>query len=349
MTGVGTSPPPYPGCVSDQPKILHLNDCADVARHLQTAAARRGHAWDYLPPAAVRPARVPANPWLAKAVYAPYVARRAWHVARADVVHVHYGTSARLLREPGIPRRPYVLTLHGTDIRELWLDPRYHDEIQRAVDGAAHVYFPNLDTVGNALAARPDAEFMPFFVEPAELPVWRPGLRRRVLFTSRWEPVKGGRVNIELARTLRAELPDDVELVGVDWGEDSALATQAGVRLLPRMTHLQFLDLVASAHVAIGQARPVIAVSEAETLAIGVPLAAVGSRLPRLDDGSRPPMIEGDERAVVAGILEALADPEAASRRLDGRSWALAHLTADRYIDPLLEVYARAAAEGVRG
>lgn len=326
-----------------EPRVLHLNDCADVARHLVAAADRAGHRWAYLPPRQVRPARVPANPLLARAAYAPYVARRAAAVAAADVVHVHYGTSARLLRERGIPRRPYVLTLHGTDIREQWADPRYHDEIQAAVDGAAHVYYPNIDTTDNARAARPDVEFMPFFVDPAELPAWAPAARPTVLFTSRWDAVKGGPANVALAGALRRALPGDVDLVGIDWGPAAADAARAGVRLLPRTSHEGFLRLLAGAHVAVGQARPVIAVSEAEALAIGVPLAALGTRLPRPVDGTVPPAVDGDTDAVVEGVRAALADPAAASARLDGRAWALGHLTADRYVEPLLATYRRAA------
>ena len=115
------------------------------------AAQRAGAAWDYLPPELVRPLTpAPANPVLARARFVPYVARRAAKLRKADVVHVHYATSARLLRERGMPRRPYALTLHGTDIRKQWTDPAFHDEIQRAIDGAAHVFFANNDTAENA-------------------------------------------------------------------------------------------------------------------------------------------------------------------------------------------------------
>ena len=216
--------------------VLHFNDCAGVGRILVDQAAREGRAWDYLPPDLVRPTTTPDNPLAARARYLPYVLRRARHVGRADVVHVHYATSARLLRERGIPRRPYVLHLHGTDIREQWADPAYHDEIQRAVDGARHVFYTNLDTTENALEARPDAEFMPAFIEADKLPAWqRRGADGRplVFFASRWEDVKGAGENLRLATELRRALPAAVDLVGLDWGARAAEAGRAGVELRP--------------------------------------------------------------------------------------------------------------------
>lgn len=334
--------------VSDEtaPAVLHLNDCAGVARILVDAAARQGRHWDYLPPEKVRPSATSPNPWVARAQYLPYVARRAWSVRRADVVHVHYATSARLLRERGIPRRPYVLHLHGTDIREQWADPAFHAEIQRAVDGAQHVYYANLDTTENALAARSDAEFMPFFVEAEKLPPWRrrgADGRALVLFASRWEEVKGATANLELARALRSALPAEVELLGLDWGDRAAEAAEAGVRLLPRMPEGQFLELLASADVVVGQARPVFAVSEVQALAIGVPVAALGTRVPRLDDGTTPPALEGSLDEVVEQVRATLLAPEDTAAALDGSTWALARYDAAPWVPRLAAVYAAAA------
>jgi hypothetical protein len=325
--------------------VLHFNDCAGVGRILVDEAARQGRSWDYLSPALVRPTATPANPLAAKAAYLPYVLRRARHVGRADVVHVHYATSARLLRERGIPRRPYVLHLHGTDIREQWADPAFRDEIQRAVDGARHVYYTNLDTTENARAARPDAEYMPAFIEAGKLPAWqRRGAQGRplVVFASRWEDVKGADENLRLAAELRRALPADVDLAGLDWGSRAAEAARAGVELRPRVAEPDFVRLLASADVVIGQARPIFAVSEMQALAIGVPVAAVGSRLPRLDGAGTPPAIEGAIDDVVAGVREALDAPEDVAKRLGGKAWARTHHDPAPYIARLDEVYAAA-------
>lgn len=328
---------------ADDPAVLHFNDCASVGQALVTEAARQGHHWAYAAPGHVRPTRTSANPWVARAQFLPYVVRRRVLLARADVVHVHYATSARLLRERGMPRRPYVLHLHGSDIRSQWPDPAYHDEIQRAIDEAAHVYFANLDTSEPARTARADAEYLPILIDLELLPERQrrgPG-PQRVLFVSRWDDVKGADANVALAHELRRALPS-VELLGLDWGPKAGAAADAGVRLLPRASRPEFLSLLAGADVAVGQARPVLATSELEAMAIGVPTAALGSRLPRPDDGSTPPVIEGGLDEVVGGIRDALADPAGAAARLGGSEWVRARHVATPWVPRLLEVYRRA-------
>lgn len=323
------------------PAVLHLNDCASVGRAIVTEAARQGHRWDYLPPQKVRPSATSGSPWIARAQYLPYVVRRALHLRRADVVHVHYATSARLLRERGMPRRPYVLHLHGSDIRTQWPDPAYHDEIQRAVDGATHVYYANLDTAEAAVTARADAEYLPILLDPQVLPRrLEPQITRapRILFVSRWDDVKGADANLALALELTRAMPD-AELLGLDWGPKAGAAAAAGVRLLPRLGRPAFLDVVASATVAVGQARPVLATSELESMAIGVPTAALGSRIPRPDDGSTPPVIEGDLAEVVNGIRNAVLDPAGTAAALGGAAWVRSRHVATPWIPRLLDVY----------
>lgn len=329
------------------PKVLQFNDCAFVARSMVRAAERAGITWDYLPPEQVRPlTAAPANPVLARARFIPYVARRAAKLWQAEVVHVHYATSARLLRERGMPRRPYLLTLHGTDIRKQWLDPDFHPEIQRAIDGAAHVFFANNDTAGNALAARSDAEFLPALVDAASLPRWEPAPEPTVLFVSRWDEDKGVDAQLRLARGLRSALPPGTRLLGLDWGPGAAAAAEAGVELLDRMPQAEFHGLIARAHLTIGQATRNFATSEFEALCMGAPMAALGSRLPRPDDGTTPPVLDGTEADVIEQAAGALADPAAAAARLGGAGWALPRYDAASYVPRLDELYRAVAAGG---
>ena len=153
--------------MKSEPKVLQFNDCAFVARNMVRAAAGRASAGTTCRRSRCARCQRRPNPLMAKARFIPYVARRAVKLRAAEVVHVHYATSARLLRERGMPRRPYALTLHGTDIRKQWADPQFHGEIQRAIDGASHVFFANNDTAENARRARPDAEFLPALVDAA--------------------------------------------------------------------------------------------------------------------------------------------------------------------------------------
>lgn len=340
--------PPYAHSMNAQraePRVLHFNDCAFVGRIIVTEAARQGHSWDYLSPEQVRPTATHGNPVVARAQYLPYLVRRARHLRRADVVHVHYATSARLLREPGIPVRPYLLHLHGTDVREQAWTAALRDEIARAVGDAAHVYYTNLDTTEKAERLRPDAEYMPAFVDLQQLDLlgtWSPPQRPRIVFASRWDDVKGAVANIDLAVRLRFALPE-VSLVGLDWGPHAHDARRAGVDLVPRVPHEDYLRLLASASLVIGQSRPIISVSEAEAMALGIPVAAVGSRIPRPDDGTTPPMFEGSRDEVVEAVRAALEDPTDAARRLGGAAWARAHHNPGPWVPRLAERYASTA------
>lgn len=330
-----------------EPKVLQFNDCAFVARNTVRAAARAGIHWDYLSPEQVRPmTAAPKNPLLARARFIPYVARRAVKLRSADVVHVHYATSARLLRERGMPRRPYALTLHGSDIRKQWVDPQFHDEIQRAIDGASHVYFANNDTAENAYRARPDAEFLPALVDAAALPSWNPGDQPSILFVSRWDEDKGMEQQLELARELSAAVGTRAKVLGLNWGPGAELARHASVTLLERMPQEEFHRIMANAHLAIGQATNNFATSEFEALCMGVPMAALGRRLPRPDDGTTPPVLEGSRDEVVEQVLAALDDPVATADRLRGAAWALPRYDAAAFVPRLDALYKKIAAGG---
>lgn len=326
------------------PRVLQFNDCAFVGRSMVRAAGRVGLDWDYMPPEEVRlmtPA--PANPLLAKARMVPFLARRAMKLRVADVVHVHYGTSARLLRERGMPRRPYALTLHGTDIRKQWKDPNFHVEIQRAIDDAEAVLFANNDTAENAYAARADAQFLPALVDAASLPTWAPVGRPSILFVSRWDADKGVDRQLEFVRQLRGAIDASVTIEGLDWGPGASAAAAAGVVLHQRMSQGKFHELVAGAHMTVGQATNNFATSEFEALCMGAPMAAVGQRLARPDDGTTPPVLEGSVHDVVEQIRIDLADPVAAAARLGAAAWALPRYDAAAFVPMLDAMYRRIA------
>lgn len=321
-------------------KVLQFNDCAFVARSMVSAAARAGLNWDYLPPERVRPmTAAPKNPMLAKARFVPYLLRRRAALQAADVVHVHYGTSVRLIKERGMPNRPYVLTLHGTDIRRQWKDPAFHDEIQLAIDGAAHVYYANTDNQFDATEARTDAEFFPSVVDLPRLPEWNPTAPPQVMFISRWDEDKGGGKQIQLAKELARALEGKAELIGLNWGPGAAQAQANGVGLLEKMPQHSYYEQLSRSVVGIGQASEYFSTSEFEALCMGLPVAALGSRLPRPDDGSRPPVMEGGLSDVVAQVVEAVADPAGTSARLGGAAWAVPRYDAAKYIPRLEALY----------
>lgn len=325
-----------------EPSVLQFNDCAFVARSLVSAAERAGINWDYLPPEQVRPMTVaPKNPVLAKARFVPYVARRRSRLRAADVVHVHYGTSARLIKERMMPDRPYVLTLHGTDIRRQWKTPEFHDEIQRAIDGAEHVFYANADNQADATSARPDAEFFPSVVDVERLPRWNPRGKPQIMFISRWDDDKGVGRQLALAKELARAVDGKADLVGLNWGPGAEDARANGVRLLDKMPQQYYYEQLGRSAIGVGQASDYFSTSEFEALCMGMPVAALGSRLPRPDDGSVPPVMEGSVTDVVQQILEALKDPTAKSISLGGKDWSVPRYSADNFVERLQELYRR--------
>lgn len=323
-----------------EPYVLHFHDCADVGGALVRAAARQGHSWDYLSAEAVRPPQRPRGTLASKVLTARLMGRFHPRIRRAQLLHIHYAMVVPTATQPLMPTRPYVLHLHGSDIREHWARGRRESTVQRYIDGAEHVFFTNLDTRENAEEARPDAEFMPAFIEPDRLTQWAPEANSptRVLFLSRWEDNKGALRNLELARALRRARPDIV-LEGLDWGRHAPEAAKAGVHLRPKMPHADYAAWLAGGHVGIGQANEMLGVSEFEAMAIGMPLAVLGSRIPRPDDGSTPPVIEGSVTEVVEQLSLCAEDPHRTAADLGGQDWALSHHLPDPYVQPLMELY----------
>lgn len=331
--------------MTSQPRVLHLNDCAFVGANMIAAARRQGYRWRMLglPWPKLRAGETTPRPQAEASAYARRWGAQAW----AQVVHVHYGRTAGLVYYPLMPSRPYVLHLHGTDIRSLWTQPGHHERLQLAIDRAAHVYYTTRDLEENATTARADAEYMPVFVDPSDLPQWRPGEDgRRIVFASRWDPVKGAEEMISLARRLRRVIPSEVELVGLDWGESAQDAARAGVRLVPKMTHDEYLQFLAGADLAISQTNSVLGVSEIEAMGIGLPLAGIGEHLPG-PDGGAVPMLDGPLDEVAEQVAEAMKDPVDTSRRLGSKVWVSRHHTADPYIPSLLNLYRSAIRDHV--
>ena len=315
------------------PRALHLNDCAFVGQNLVTAAGRIGMPWRILPPGGTWPRVARGHTQPTRVENYRTLARIAMNVAWSEVVHVHFATTVRRLRPVYIPRRPYVLHLHGTDIRTLWKDPVRGPGIQAAISGARHVFYSTRDNEQNATTARADAEYLPVFVDAAGLPSWHP--QGYVAFASRWEDVKGLEDMVEVARGLAAA---GIETRGLDWGPGTQDAQDAGVRLVPKMAHEDYLRFLAGASVVVGQASRILSVSELEAMAIGIPLAAVGDHLPG-PDGGRLPIRQGSVSDVLDAVVADVADPAAAARDLGSRDWTLAHHTADRYVPRVVEVY----------
>lgn len=329
-----------------EPRVAHFNDCANVAQTLVAEAARQGFHWGYLAPDKVRPPGGMGGSLDAKIRQMPFVARHLNMLVRSDVIHVHYATSVALLDHSFMPKRPYFLHLHGTDIRRQWLDPAFRPQIQNAIDGAEAVFYTNLDTEENALSARSDARYMAALLNVDTLPAWAPSESdapaKRVVFASRWDEAKGVELQLGMAEALHKAFGARIELIGLDWGPGAARAANLGVRLGSRLPHDQYVNLLASADLVVGQATGLLGISELEAMAIGPVVACPGSQLE--GPAGRPPVLQGSIVEIIDQAAEVLQDPRAVSKKMNASPWIMENHTAKKWIPVLQALYRSALA-----
>jgi glycosyltransferase involved in cell wall biosynthesis len=320
--------------VSDQPTALHVNEAAFTAARLIAEATRRGYVWDYLPKAA------PAQDWTGvtgKArralLGAAWVAKLRGQAKRHDVVHVH-SASTVAHSKLGAPR--YVVHCHGTDVRTAQYDPARGPAIRAALRDAEAVFYSTPDLAEHVLAHRPDAHYVPAPVDVANVPRWAPQGPPRVVFASRWTADKNTDLQLETAAALVAALDGKAEVAGLDWGPHAQAAADAGVTLLSRRDHAGFLELLAGAHVVVGQSAGILAVSELEALAAGAPMV-VPVPLPLYAENPPPVHAGGVADAVVAAA--GLLDGTVAHEPEKVRQWVADHHGVQHAVDLVAAVH----------
>lgn len=316
------------------PSVLHVGDAAQTAARLVREARRGGLPWDHLPLAdATGSWPGPLAPLRRPVVGGAWLARLAVAARRHDVVHVHSATTLPHARPAA---RRFVLHCHGTDVRTAQHDPARGPGIRAGLRDAEAVLYSTPDLAEHVLPHRPDARLLPVPVDTGALPAWHPVQPRRVVFASRWEEVKGLAEQLETARLLLAALPDDVEVVGLDWGPAASSAATLGVRLVPRLDHEGYLALLAGASAVVGQAAGILSSSELEALGSGAPLL-LPTPLPLYADA--PPPVLGTDPASVAEAARGLLDGSLAHDPGAGRSWVAEHHGTPHGVATLREVY----------
>lgn len=309
------------------PRVLHMFDAAGVAASLVRHGRQRHLPWRYFPRLRERWEK----PF--RGDFALWAAWRTTEAFRAQVLHVHFGDRARWAQK--WPQRPYVLHFHGTDIRELHAMPQFHDAIDEGARGAVAVCYSTPDLAEKTLAVRDDALYVPNPVDIDSLPTWEPTARPRVIFASRWDPSKGLRDQLAIARDLLQRLGPDAEVLGLDWGEGADEARKAGVTLVEPMTREVYVRWLASAHAVVGQSAGVLAISELQAIGIGVPVV-----MPPPDSGyTDPPVLARPADEVADAVVEVLDDPTAWSRQLGGPEWVREHHRPDIAVDQLRTLY----------
>ncbi|MHA7153629.1 glycosyltransferase family protein [Arthrobacter sp. TMN-50] len=296
----------------DQIRALHVHDAASVGRNLVDVAVELGHPWTMtdIPWYFTRAWPGPTGHLVKRTRGAVWDATLGMQSLRADVVHLHTGglsPHARWLRTP------WILHLHGTDVRTRQYEGEWIPKLRYGIEHADQILYSTPDLKKHVENLTDRAAYLPVTVRLDRAPTWRP-VAGRVIFASRWDPVKGAQDQIEVAVRLKKERPD-LELLGLDWGAESERARDAGVTIVPTKSHDDYREWLATASVVIGQMIDVLGVSELEALAIGVPLVSSVNpeNYPQLQ------LLSAAEPAgVAAGVLSVLDDVRKASSVQNG-------------------------------
>jgi glycosyltransferase involved in cell wall biosynthesis len=319
-----------------EPRALHLYDCADVGSTLVEYGRAAGLPWRYLPARDTQRdgTNLPGSMRRVAGV-AEWTARRWLGSLESDLLHIHFGTRLDVVTRR--PRRPFIVHYHGTDIRSFYYDPLQRDKIQWGADNAAAVLYSTPDLKTHAEAARSDAIYLPNPVNLSELPEWEPSEQPLVVFSSRWDGSKGGEQQLELLTEVRRLLGTEVRIEGLDWGSGAEEARKRGAVLVPKMSKPNYLRWLSSAHCVVGQTSGILAMSEFQSVAIGVPLVT------SLGSGYYPadvPVIGGATKEdLAAAVVSVLSDPVATANRLQARRWIEQHHAPEIIVKQLAAIY----------
>lgn len=358
-TAAESDPPMTP------PRVVHVNDVAGVASAAVTEAVAEGLPWRLWALPQVRGRWLGAKAWIRLRDLARFRAAGR----SANILHVHYGHFAYYA---WLVRRPYLLHLHGTDVR-VNIGSRGLGWLTRsAIRRAAAVVYSTPDMRDAVHALRPDATWLPAPLDPAVTAAevrYGPRLdpagpaRPRIVFASRWDAVKGLDQLLAAARALRLCYPE-ADLVAIDWGKGAADAAAAGVRMLPLLPSAEFRDLLAGADVVIGQmASGALGVADLTAMALGrplvarftqghayggdaapiwntattAPLEAVAEILGLADDGRE----QGEMDDGAAGAARAEAQEAVRARCAAAADWARRHHGPGTFVTAAAEIYRR--------
>lgn len=318
---------------SNDTKVLHLGDVASTGTNLVHTARANGRSWALrkLPAA---PSLTSLSAWARRGTDA---LRYLSDGTKPELQHIHYGPNGYY---GWLKDAPYVLHLHGTDLRQDLHRPLIGNVERAAVKHAAQLVVATPDLLEAARELDSSAIYVP---NPLPPETYRRSMRAQdspksstgqVFFSARWDDSKGGESLVDLAGDLVA---DGIEVVGVDWGTHAKSAKEAGVKMFPKMTSEDFEGALKSADVVIGQfSFGSLGMSELQCLALGRPL--VGWIDPALEVGVPGP---GTQIANAREHVEDLLNhPEhAKSGALEWRNWALAERSPQRTLRELEGIY----------
>lgn len=317
-------------------RILHLGNVANTGPNLVRQARALGRDWAFreLPKS---PSMLSPRAWLERGQDA---LRYSMSTVTPELAHVHYGPNGYY---GDLKKAPFVLHLHGTDLREDLHRPLLGQLESVALRRASAVIVATPDLLSKASEIRPDARYVPNPVPPLSA---NPEALRQpreqllppgtVFFNARWDDSKGGTELVELAANVaRSGAPT----FGINWGTHAEAARRAGVELLPLTSPEEFREIQRQASVVVGQFRfGSLGISDLEALNAAKPLVGfVNTSL----EGEVPLANSSLDTAwrAVSGLLE---DETAASELgLRGQRWVQEHRSPTASVLALEETYRR--------
>lgn len=355
-----------------------------IAAELAEGLVDRGHEVHlFAPTPPVRPAtprsgmhlhtvEAPAYPALGHPPYALALASKLIEVGREvglEVIHVHYAVphaaSALLAARALAPRSPRtVVSLHGTDVTQVGIDPAYREITDSTLREADALTVPSAylrERAHEAFGMGEAIEVIPNFVDVAR---FRPGPRDQAMLrgffpemeegapllvhVSNFRPVKRTRDLIEVLARIRRRLPARMLLVG-DGPERPG--TEERARELGLGEAVRFLGMRPDFASILRQADLFLVTSEDESfclaaleaMASGVPVAAyrVGGIPEVVREGVGALVEPFDPDALAAAALEILESRDRATMAAAARARAEGHYRREPAVDRYEALYAR--------
>ncbi|MCC6388708.1 MAG: glycosyltransferase family 4 protein [Dehalococcoidia bacterium] len=305
-------------------RICEINDIASVASELADGLRARGHEVDV-----IRPRLVGGGlPWMVKPVVGPVRAVEWGQIIRQvrgghyDAIHIHY---AYLGMIGVLGNFPYILHCHGSDVREI--TPFTRPMVERALSGAAHVFYSTPDLAPYVLPRRPDAEFLPNPINAEEFRPLAPARESRdVLVICSLTEIKGAVRIYHAVRRLAKERPE-IRVTVIGGGEwTPRFARLPNVTVLPHQPRGQLPALIARHGVVIGQVLlGVVGMAELEAMACARPVISWYTYNDAYAE--RPPFVRAVDGVDIATAVARYVDDADAREAVgeEGRAWVRAY------------------------
>jgi glycosyltransferase involved in cell wall biosynthesis len=266
-------------------RVLHVNDCAGVAKNLVVGLNSNGVEAELFQPkigtyrvSKLRRAMLPFTRTMEAFRLGDFVRRNHF-----DIVHIHY---ARFAYMAFLSQLPYVLHCHGSD---LYLDLQrigFRKLTITAIQKAQKVFYSTPDLYKFLAPIRSDAEFLP---SPIDLENFYPQIKpqsepSRVLSISKLDRRKGIDQIIRIIELLWQSRVN-LKIAIINYGQDSLEAKRFinehnndnRLILLPLIPHKDMPSLINSFDIILGQQClevGALGISELESMACAKPVVS---------------------------------------------------------------------------